>query len=298
VLLYFIIGAVCLILLAVLIFISVDVVPSAQIYIIERQGNFHAAWKSGVHFKIPFIDRIIKKISLKERVINFDPHPVITKDNVTIIIESVVYFKISNAEKYAYGIDKPSAAVENMTIVALRDVIGSLIFEEVLTPRDDIAVIAKKTVQEACENWGIEIVRIEVKNITPPADVQASMEKQMKAERERRARILEAEGEKASQVLIAQGHKEAEILRASAAKEAKILESEGEAESIFNTQRAIAESLEYLNSHAPNEKVLALKSLEAFVKAADGKANKIIVPSNIPFTEKYIHFLKYINEGL
>ncbi len=270
-----------LLLVIVLIVANIKIVPQAHAYVVERLGTYAATWATGLHFKIPFIDRIAKKVSLKEQVIDFPPQPVITKDNVTMQIDTVVYFQITDPKLYTYGVENPISAIENLSATTLRNIIGDMELDHTLTSRDIINSKIRVILDEATDPWGIKVNRVELKNIIPPAEIQDSMEKQMKAERERRAKILDAEGEKRSAILIAEGHKESAILRADAVKETKIREAEGEAEAILAVQRALADSLKLLNEAAPNDQVIALKSLEAFQKAADGKATKIIVPSNI-----------------
>ena len=260
---------------------NIKIVPQAHAYVVERLGAFHAAWGVGLHFKIPFIDRIAKKVSLKEQVIDFPPQPVITKDNVTMQIDTVVYFQITDPKLYAYGVENPLSAIENLSATTLRNIIGDMELDHTLTSRDVINSKIRVILDEATDAWGIKVNRVELKNIIPPAEIQDSMEKQMKAERERRAKILDAEGEKRSAILIAEGQKESAVLRAEAVKETKIREAQGEAEAILSVQRALADAIKLMNEAAPTDPVIALKSLEAFQKAADGKATKIIIPSNI-----------------
>ncbi|MBE6732053.1 MAG: SPFH/Band 7/PHB domain protein [Ruminococcaceae bacterium] len=260
---------------------NVKIVPQAYAYVMERLGAYHSTWQTGIHFKIPFIDRISKKVSLKEQVIDFPPQPVITKDNVTMQIDTVVYFQITDPKLYAYGVERPISAIENLSATTLRNIIGDMELDHTLTSRDVINSKIRVILDEATDAWGIKVNRVELKNIIPPREIQESMEKQMKAERERRAKILDAEGEKRSAILIAEGHKESEILRAEAVKETKIREAQGEAEAILSVQRALADSIKLLNEASPSDKVIAIKSLESFEKAMDGKATKIIVPSNI-----------------
>ena len=260
---------------------NVKIVPQAYAYVMERLGAYHSTWQTGIHFKIPFIDRISKKVSLKEQVIDFPPQPVITKDNVTMQIDTVVYFQITDPKLYAYGVERPISAIENLSATTLRNIIGDMELDHTLTSRDVINSKIRVILDEATDAWGIKVNRVELKNIIPPREIQESMEKQMKAERERRAKILDAEGEKRSAILIAEGHKESEILRAEAVKETKIREAQGEAEAILSVQRALADSIKLLNEAAPSDKVIAIKSLESFEKAMDGKATKIIIPSNI-----------------
>jgi len=270
-----------LILFLLIVIANIKIVPQAHAFVIERFGAYYATWSTGLHVKIPFIDRISKKISLKEQVVDFPPQPVITKDNVTMQIDTVVYFQITDAKLYAYGVEMPISAIENLTATTLRNIIGELELDHTLTSRDVINSKIRVILDEATDAWGIKVNRVELKNILPPREIQDAMEKQMKAERERRARILDAEGEKRSEILVAEGHKEAAILKADAVKETKIREAQGEAEAILTVQTAYADALKRLNEANPTEKVIALKSLEAFTKAADGKATKIIIPSEI-----------------
>lgn len=278
-------GMIALVVLAIvviaLLISCIKIVPQANAYVVERLGAYHATWSTGMHFKVPFIDRIAKKVSLKEQVIDFPPQPVITKDNVTMQIDTVIYFQITDSKLYAYGVERPISAIENLSATTLRNIIGDMELDHTLTSRDIINSKIRVILDEATDAWGIKVNRVELKNIIPPKEIQDSMEKQMKAERERRAKILDAEGEKRSAILIAEGQKESAVLRAEAVRETKIREAQGEAEAILSVQRALAESLKLLNESNPNEAVLVLKSLEAFEKAADGKATKIIIPSNI-----------------
>lgn len=286
-----------LIVLVVLIVIAVianniRVVPQAKAFVIERLGAYSGTWQVGLHFKIPIIDKIARRVSLKEHVIDFPPQPVITKDNVTMEIDTVVYFQITDPKLYTYGVENPMAAIENLTATTLRNIIGELELDESLTSREHINSKIRIVLDEATDAWGIKINRVEVKNITPPRDIQDAMEKQMRAERERREAILKAEGEKKSAVLIAEGKKEAAILEAEASKQAaikaaeakkasQILEAEGEAEAIKMVQQATADGIRMIKEAAPDEKVVQLKSLESFVAAADGQSTKIIIPSEI-----------------
>ena len=260
---------------------NIKIVPQAHAYVVERLGAFHASWGTGLHVKIPFLDRIAKKVSLKEQVIDFPPQPVITKDNVTMQIDTVVYFQITDPKLYAYGVENPISAIENLTATTLRNIIGEMELDHTLTSRDVINSKIRVVLDEATDAWGIKVNRVELKNIVPPKEIQDSMEKQMKAERERRAKILDAEGEKRSAILIAEGEKESAVLRAEAVKETKIREAQGEAEAVLTVQRAVADAIKLMNEANPSEQVIAIKSLEAFEKAADGKATKIIIPSNI-----------------
>ena len=284
---------VILIILVIYVIVScVRIVPQAQAYVIERLGAYNGTWSVGLHFKIPFIDRVARKVLLKEQVVDFAPQPVITKDNVTMRIDTVVYYQITDPKLYAYGVDNPIIAIENLTATTLRNIIGDLELDATLTSRETINTKMRATLDEATDPWGIKVNRVELKNIIPPAEIQNAMEKQMKAERERREAILRAEGEKKSSILIAEGHKESMILEAEAEKEAAILnaeakkeatirEAEGQAEAILKVQQATADGLRAIKEAGADEAVIKLKSLEAFEKAADGKATKIIVPSEI-----------------
>ena len=265
----------------ILIVRNIKIVPQAHAYVIERLGTYHATWETGLHLKVPFVDRISKKVSLKEQVVDFPPQPVITRDNVTMQIDTVVYFEITDPKLYTYGVERPLSAIENLTATTLRNIIGDLELDNTLTSRDTINDKIRIILDEATDAWGIRVIRVELKNILPPREIQDAMEKQMKAERERRARILDAEGEKRSQILVAEGLKESAILKADAVKEQKIREAQGEAEAILTVQKANADALRMLNEAAPTDKIIQLKSLEAFAKAADGKATKIIIPSDI-----------------
>ena len=270
----------------------VRIVPQAQAYVIERLGAYNGTWSVGMHFKVPFIDRVAKKVLLKEQVVDFAPQPVITKDTVTMRIDTVVYYQITDPKLYAYGVDNPIMAIENLTATTLRNIIGDLELDSTLTSRETINTKMRATLDEATDPWGIKVNRVELKNIIPPTEIQNAMEKQMKAERERREAILRAEGEKKSSILRAEGHKESMILEAEAEKEAAILnaeakkeatirEAEGQAEAILKVQRATADGLRAIREAGADEAVIKLKSLEAFEKAADGKATKIIIPSEI-----------------
>ena len=276
---YIIAGLVVLFL--IILIANIKIVPQANAYVVERLGAYSATWETGLHWKIPFIEKISRKVSRKEQVIDFPPQPVITKDNVTMQIDTVVYFQITDPKLYTYGVERPVSAIENLTATTLRNIIGDLELDHTLTSRDVINTKIRVILDEATDAWGIKINRVELKNIMPPREIQEAMEKQMKAERERREAILRAEGEKRSEILVAEGHKEAAILRADAVKESKIREAAGEAEAIMSIQSAMADSIKLLNAAAPSERVIALKSLEAFAKAADGKATKIIIPYEI-----------------
>ena len=260
---------------------NISVVQQSRAYVIERLGAFHSVWGVGLHFKLPFIERVVKKVSLKEQVADFDPQPVITKDNVTMQIDTVIYFQITDPKLYTYGVEYPMSAIENLTATTLRNIIGELELDQSLTSRDTINAKMRSILDEATDPWGIKVNRVELKNILPPREIQNAMEKQMKAERERRESILQAEGEKASKVLIAEGEKQSTLLRADAAKQAKIMAAEAEAESILKVQQAMADSMRMLNENAPNDQVIKLKALEALQKVADGKATKLIIPSEI-----------------
>ena len=262
-------------------FATVQIVPQAKAYVVERLGAYKATWSVGIHFKIPVIDRVAKKVSLKEQVVDFPPQPVITKDNVTMQIDTIVYFQIIDPKLYTYGVEVPMAAIENLTATTLRNIIGDLELDETLTSRDHINGRMRIILDEATDAWGIRVNRVELKNILPPREIQDAMEKQMKAERERRQAILQAEGEKQSQILVAEGEKQSAILRADASKITKIREAEGEAEAILTVQKALADSIAMLNAAAPSEAVIKHKALEAFAQAADGQATKLIIPSEI-----------------
>ena len=278
-------GTIAIIILVILILAvivsCIQIVQQSKAYVIERLGAFHSVWGVGMHFKLPFIERVVKKVSLKEQVADFDPQPVITKDNVTMQIDTVIYFQITDPKLYTYGVEYPMSAIENLTATTLRNIIGELELDQSLTSRDTINAKMRSILDEATDPWGIKVNRVELKNILPPREIQNAMEKQMKAERERRESILQAEGEKASKVLIAEGEKQSTLLRADAAKQAKIMAAEAEAESILKVQQAMADSMRLLNENAPNDQVIKLKALEAMQKMADGKATKIIIPSEI-----------------
>ncbi len=276
----------------VLIISNIKIVPQAHAFVIERLGAYQQTWSTGLHVKMPFIDRVSNNVMLKEQVIDFKPQPVITKDNVTMQIDTVVYFEITDPKLFTYGIDRPVMAIENLTATTLRNIVGDLELDQTLTSRDTVNTRMRAILDEATDPWGIKINRVELKNIIPPAEIQDAMEKQMKAERQRREAILRAEGEKASAILVAEGKKESQILnaeadkqatilRAEANKEAQIREAEGQAEAILRVQNATAEGIRLLNAAAPSGGVIQLKSLEAFAKAADGKATKLIIPSDI-----------------
>ncbi len=298
---------VVLVILLVLI-ANLKIVPQAQEYVVERLGSYYATWQTGVHFKIPFIDRIAKKVSLKENVVDFPPQPVITKDNVTMQIDTVVFYLVSDPKLFTYGIDRPISAIENLTATTLRNIIGDLDLDATLTSRDIINTKITSILDEASDKWGIKVTRVELKNIMPPREIQDSMEKQMKAERERREAILQAEGRKKSQILVAEGEKESQILRAEAEKEALILkaeaekerrikEAEGQAQAILAVQQANADALRLLSEADPSGKVLTLKSLETLTNVANGKATKIIIPSEIQNLAGLVTSLKACTEA-
>ena len=288
----FIVIVVLIVAIMALVFANIRVVPQSKAYVIERLGTYFSTWETGLHVKVPFIDRIAKIVSLKEQVVDFKPQPVITKDNVTMQIDTVVFYQITDPKLYCYGVESPISAIENLSATTLRNIIGELELDSTLTSRDTINAKIRVILDEATDPWGIKVNRVELKNIIPPREIQDAMEKQMKAERERREAILRAEGEKQSRILVAEGHKESKILeaeaekqsailRAEAVKEAKIREAEGEAQAIATVQQASAEAIKLLNEANANDAVIKLKALEAFAKAADGQATKIIIPSEI-----------------
>ena len=273
--------AVIVVLLLLILIKNVVIVRQSRAYVIERLGAFHAVWGVGIHFKLPFIERVAKVVSLKEQVVDFAPQPVITKDNVTMQIDTVVFFEITDPKLYTYGVEHPMPAIENLTATTLRNIIGELELDQSLTSRDVINTKMRAILDEATDPWGIRVNRVELKNIIPPREIQDAMERQMKAERERRETLLQAEGQKQSKILVAEGERQSVILRAEAAKEAKIMEAEAQAAAIIKVQEAQAEGLRLLTAAAPSSAVIQLKSLEAFAAAADGKATKIIIPSEI-----------------
>ncbi len=275
-----IIGIIALLVLLLLVK-NIYIVQQSKAYVIERLGAFQSVWEVGLHFKIPFLERVVKKVSLKEQVMDYPPQPVITKDNVTMQIDTVIYYQITDPKLYTYGVEHPMSAIETLTATTLRNIIGDLELDQTLTSRDTINSQMRVILDEATDPWGIKVNRVELKNILPPTDIQNSMEKQMKAERERRQNILQAEGTKQSAILVAEGEKEAAVLRADAEKQAAILKAEGEAQAILEVQKAMAESLRLLNEACPNDQVIKLKALETMEKVADGKATKIIIPSEI-----------------
>ncbi len=269
------------VIVVVLLLTNIHVVQQSRAFVVERLGAYQATWGVGLHLKMPIIDRVAKRVSLKEQVVDFAPQPVITKDNVTMQIDTVIYFQIIDPKLYTYGVEHPMSAIENLTATTLRNIIGDLELDQSLTSRDHINTKMRAILDEATDPWGIKVNRVELKNIIPPREIQDAMEKQMKAERERRESILQAEGQKQSQILVAEGEKQSVILRADAAKQAKIMEAEAQAEAILRVQQATADALKLLNEAAPNDQVVKLKALEAFQAAADGKATKIIIPSEI-----------------
>ena len=277
----FIVPIILIILVILILAANIKVVQQSKAYVVERLGAFHSVWGVGIHFKVPFIEKVAKVVSLKEQVVDFAPQPVITKDNVTMQIDTVIYFQITDPKLYTYGVEHPMSAIENLTATTLRNIIGELELDQTLTSRDIINTKMRMLLDEATDPWGIKVGRVELKNIIPPREIQDAMEKQMKAERERRESILQAEGQKQSQILVAEGEKQSLILRAEAAKEAAIKKAEGEAEAIMKVQQATAEAIKLLNEANASEAVVKIKALEAFQAAADGKATKIIIPSEI-----------------
>ena len=268
-------------LIIVLVVLNVRIVPQAESYVIERLGKYKCTWTAGIHIKVPFIERIARKVSLKEQVLDFPPQPVITKDNVTMQIDSVVFMRVFDSQLYTYGIENPIAGLQNLSATTLRNIIGDMELDQTLTSREAINGQMQAILDEATDPWGIKVGRVELKNIIPPREIQDAMEKQMKAERQRREAILRAEGEKRSAILVAEGEKESAILRADAVREQRIREAQGEAQAIMEVQKALADSLKLLNEAAPSDRVLALKGLEALEKVADGKATKLIIPSDM-----------------
>ncbi len=298
-----------LVIVIITIISNIKIVPQARAYVVERLGAYKATWSTGLHVKIPFIERIAKQVSLKEQVADFPPQPVITKDNVTMQIDTVVFYQITDPKLFTYGVERPLAAIENLTATTLRNIIGDMELDHTLTSRDTINAKIRVILDEATDPWGIKVNRVELKNILPPREIQEAMEKQMKAERERRESILRAEGEKKSRILVAEGEKESVILEAEAAKqsailqaeavkEAKIREAEGEAAAIEKVQRAVADGIMMLNESNPKQSVLTIKSLEAFAKAADGKATKIIIPSEIQGLAGLVSSIKEVAEDI
>ena len=277
----FLVPVVLIVLVILILAANIKVVQQSKAYVVERLGAFHSVWGVGIHFKLPFLEKVAKVVSLKEQVVDFAPQPVITKDNVTMQIDTVIYFQITDPKLYTYGVEHPMSAIENLTATTLRNIIGELELDQTLTSRDIINSKMRALLDEATDPWGIKVGRVELKNIIPPREIQDAMEKQMKAERERRESILQAEGQKQSQILVAEGEKQSLILRAEAAKEAAIKKAEGEAEAIRKVQEATAEAIKLLNEANASDAVVKLKALEAFQAAADGQATKIIIPSEI-----------------
>ena len=273
--------SVLIILLVILVISNIRIVPQAYAFVVERFGVYSGTWEAGLHVKTPFIERVVKKVSLKEQVVDFKPQPVITRDNVTMQIDTVVFFQVTDSKLYTYGVERPLSAIENLCATTLRNIIGEMELDHTLTSRDTINTKITTILDEATDKWGIKVNRVEVKNIIPPAEIQDAMEKQMKAERQRRESILRAEGEKRSAILVAEGEKESAILRADAVREQRIREAEGEAQALMTVQKALADSLKLLNEADPSQKVLTLKSLEALEKVANGKATKLIIPSEL-----------------
>ena len=278
---YYIVIGVAVLFVLIVIIKNICIVQQSRAYVIERLGAFSAVWEVGIHFKVPFIERIARRVSLKEQVLDYPPQPVITKDNVTMQIDTVVYFQITDPKLYTYGVEQPMVAMETLTATTLRNIIGDLELDQTLTSRDVINTKMRASLDEVTDPWGIKVTRVELKNILPPQDIQNSMEKQMKAERDRRQAILQAEGTKHSQILVAEGEKESAILRADAEKQSAILRAQGQAEAILAVQKATAEAMRMLNEACPNDQVIKLKALEAMQKIADGKATKIIIPSEL-----------------
>ena len=267
--------------LLLIVVLNIKIVPQSKAYVMERLGAYRATWETGLHVKAPFLERVAKVVSLKEQVADFPPQPVITKDNVTMQIDTVIFFQITDPKLYTYGVERPISAIENLTATTLRNIIGEMELDHTLTSRDTINAKIRGILDEATDPWGIKVTRVELKNILPPQDIQNSMEKQMKAERDRRQAILQAEGTKRSQILVAEGEKESAILRADAEKQSAILRAQGQAEAILAVQKATAEAMQMLNDACPNDQVIKLKALEAMQKVADGKATKLIIPSEI-----------------
>ena len=292
-------GTIAIIILVILILAvivsCIQIVQQSKAYVIERLGAFHSVWGVGMHFKLPFIERVVKKVSLKEQVADFDPQPVITKDNVTMQIDTVIYFQITDPKLYTYGVEYPMSAIENLTATTLRNIIGELELDQSLTSRDTINAKMRSILDEATDPWGIKVNRVELKNILPPREIQNAMEKQMKADREKRASILLAEGEKQAAITRAEGEKESAILRAEAVKQQRIREAEGEAEALLTVQKAQADAIRMINEANPNHNYLALRSMEAMEKVADGKATKLIVPSDMQNLAATVSAIKEIS---
>lgn len=277
----FIVVLLLIVVILIVLVANIKIVPQATVYVVERLGAYYATWETGLHFKVPFIDRVAKRVSMKEQVVDFKPQPVITRDNVTMQIDTVVFYQVTDAKMFTYGVERPLSAIENLSATTLRNIIGEMELDNTLTSRDVINTKITTILDTATDKWGIKVNRVELKNILPPREIQDAMEKQMKAERERREAILRAEGDKRSKILVAEGEKESAILRAEAVKAQKVMEAQGEAEAIMMVQKAYADSIKLLNEAAPTQEVIKIKGLEAFSKAADGKATKIIIPSEI-----------------
>ena len=276
-----IIIAVLILVILILLITNIKIVPQSMVFVVERLGAYQQTWETGLHFKVPFIDRVAKRVSLKEQVVDFKPQPVITRDNVTMMIDTVVFFQVFDAKAYAYGVNRPIQAIENLSATTLRDIIGSMTLDETLTSRDTINSRITASLDESTDRWGIKVNRIELKNIEPPLEIRQAMEKQMKADREKRASILLAEGEKQAAITRAEGEKESAILRAEAVKQQRIREAEGEAQALLTVQKAQADAIRMINEAAPSQSMLALRSMEAMEKVADGQATKLIVPSDM-----------------
>ena len=284
-------------LVIVLVITNLHIVPQATCYVVEQMGKYFTTWDAGIHMKMPFFARVAKKVSLKEQVVDFKPQPVITRDNVTMQIDTVVFFQVTDAKLYTYGVERPLSAIENLSATTLRNIIGDMELDHTLTSRDTINTRITAILDQATDKWGIKVNRVEVKNIIPPSEIQDAMEKQMKAERQRRESILRAEGEKRSAILVAEGEKESAILRAEAVKEQRIREAEGEAEAIMTVQKALADSVKIMNEAHPSQQVLTLKSLETLQKVAEGKATKIIIPSEIQNLAGLVTSIKELTAG-
>ena len=278
-------------------FNSLQIVPESKVFVIERLGKYHASFESGLHFLIPFFDKVARKVSLKEQVVDFPPQPVITKDNATMQIDTIVYFQITDPKLYTYGIERPVSAIENLTATTLRNIIGDMTVDETLTSRDTINTKMRTELDEATDPWGIKVNRVELKSIIPPADIRSAMEKEMKAEREKRANVLDAQAKREAAILVAQGEKEATILRAQAKREQQIMEAEGKAKAIISIQEAKAHAFKVMNETPPSAPILSLRSLEALEKVADGKATKIIIPSEIQNLGGLISAFSEINKN-
>ena len=290
-----IIIAVLILVILILLITNIKIVPQSMVFVVERLGAYQQTWETGLHFKVPFIDRVAKRVSLKEQVVDFKPQPVITRDNVTMMIDTVVFFQVFDAKMYAYGVNRPIQAIENLSATTLRDIIGSMTLDETLTSRDLINTKITASLDEATDRWGIKVNRVELKNIEPPVEIRQAMEKQMKADREKRASILLAEGEKQAAITRAEGEKESAILRAEAVKQQRIREAEGEAEALLTVQKAQADAIRMINEANPNHNYLALRSMEAMEKVADGKATKLIVPSDMQNLAATVSAIKEIS---